>query len=281
MSNNIFCKSIQLILYKSHQVNFPAMSHQPNECSDCRSHQFVTNYREGDIICTNCGLVQQERILVDDVFYNPTSYDENNILQEDFSLSESPVTKIKEVFGSCLTVPTIVEEEASRFLKDILRMYRFKGQPLRAAVACSVYISFNNQTSSIFKRDAKEIYKPLGIDAQVFNKTLRQIYKLLPNIKNSSIQDQSNSSSLIRQIQKSSSIAPYQKWDIAKEVHKLERYKNANNVMLGSPPHVVNVVLIFVACNKLNISLDKALYVEEMKICRATLDKHVKTFVNI
>ena len=47
-------------------------------------------------------------------------------------------------------------------------------------------------------------------------------------------------------------------------------------IMMGSPPQVVNIVLVFVACAALAITVPKAGYLEEVKVSRATLDKYVK-----
>lgn len=247
------------------------MIYQIKSCQDCTSIDFVTNYREGDVTCRNCGLIQQERILVDEIFYNQTSYEENNILH-----SENDNITIHQLIGDLLVIPQIIEEESSKLLKSILIKYRFKGQPLKAAVACCIYISFNNQGSSIFQRDAKEIYKPLQIEPHVFNKTLRQIYKIIPIVKKANVLQSNNS--LMRQIQSCSGITKSKRWDIAKEVRRLESYKTTNHLLLGSPPSVVNIIVIFVACVKMNIQIDKTSYIEEMKISRATLDKHIKLF---
>lgn len=37
--------------------------HQPRKCTDCGSIRLVTDYAQGDIVCTNCGLVAEAHII--------------------------------------------------------------------------------------------------------------------------------------------------------------------------------------------------------------------------
>ena len=159
------------------------MSYHTRGCSDCCSFDFITNYREGDVTCRNCVLVQEERMVVDDIFHNPTTCEDHNIYDEELHFMTKTETdvKIQQIVGRSFNVPETVEQDASRILKDIRKLHTFRGQPLKAAVACSLYIAYNNQNVGSMCRDAKEIYEPLSIDAQVFNKTLRQICELMPD----------------------------------------------------------------------------------------------------
>ena len=81
---------------------------------------------------------------------------------------------------------------------------------------------------------------------------------------------------LIRQIQMIPNLDHKHTYKIARMVKELDRLRIAQRLLVATPPTIVNAVLIFVASEKIEISLDKNSFVSLGWLSRATLDKHAK-----
>ena len=53
-------------------------SHQVEKCDECKSIELLINHVEGTIVCSNCGLVQQERIIDDSSEWRTFSSETSN-----------------------------------------------------------------------------------------------------------------------------------------------------------------------------------------------------------
>jgi len=251
------------------------MSHFHTGCPDCGGFSFVDVHHEGDTVCTNCGLVVQERNIEDSIFYNQHSFDDHEELT-----SHEPKTRNFEsdkklrMFVNTLFLPDIVEKNANDLFQKIRALHAFRGQPLQAIMACTIYMSCNLLQMS---RDAKEIYEPLGINLHVFHKALKNIYELLPEV-NMQMKRIQEDDIIVRQVQQ---LVPNEKkWTVIRLVKHLDGKRKDKSILMGSPPSVVNAILIFIACEKLKININKTEYLLQARVSRATLDKHTRTIYN-
>lgn len=208
---------------------------------------------------------------MDDFFYNITSSEDH----EQEPVHDKPtdtVTARFRVMCTHLAVPTNIERSASVIFQEVVSIQKFRGEPLLAMMGSSLYVAFNLQG---FSRDAKELCTPLGIDYHVFTRTLKVMYEILPDIaRRMSIISQDDS--VLRQVQSITDIPLTRTWEVIKEVRVLESVRKAHKILLGSPPAIINAILIYKACTNLGMSLNKCKYVDDAQISRATLEKHLK-----
>lgn len=255
------------------------MAYYKNGCPDCHGFNFVTDYRQADVICSGCGLVQEGCMSFDDAFHNPDAY-----------LSHAPLMTIWEkpfnadidqklkLFATHLQLPDQLQHEANTLFMQIRDNQTFRGSPLNAAILCSIYISCNINSNEIgdgIARDAKELCLAIGVDQVVFSKTLKRVYEIVPDV-HAKMKTVSERDVLLRQIRMVSQVPLEKAWDVARETMKLDVIRRREMLLMGSPPNVVNAVLVFLACGKMKIALKKVGYVQDMCISRATLDKYVK-----
>jgi transcription initiation factor TFIIIB Brf1 subunit/transcription initiation factor TFIIB len=253
------------------------MSFWKSGCPDCGGYAFVDVYSDGDTICTQCGLVVQERIIVDDYFYNLRSFeDHEEIATEPTIAYNKDVDKKFKAINEHMLLPSSILQIAGDIFNTIREKQRFKGQVLDNVIACSFYIAMQQHGVQGVSRSVREMCNALGLDMSVFTKTLKVIYDICPQFNNPTKNASVSIDNLYRQIQSINVIPNDRIWDIKKEVHILDNVRIKRCVLMGSPPSVVNSILIFVACQKLGITLDKKQYIIEANICKATLDKHIR-----
>jgi transcription initiation factor TFIIIB Brf1 subunit/transcription initiation factor TFIIB len=254
------------------------MSFYKDGCPDCGGFSFVDDYRQGDTICTQCGLVVQERFIVDDYFYNATSYeDHEEIMYPDEGYNYSNYNIHRKMEAACiqLSVPQSIQDAARTMFDTVRKNKCFKGNPLNALVGCCIYLSYNTSSCLGISREMKDICIPLGIDMSSFHKTLKSVYDILPHLSREIVSN-TNSDGILRKIQTIECIPENMRWSVKKEVDILESIRQKNNILMGSSPSVINYVLIYVACEILNIAVDKKKFIEDANISRATLDKHTR-----
>ncbi len=232
-----------------------------DQCPDCGGTDFVIHYAEGDVICRGCGLVVQDHITVDDgswvgePIYN---YNPNSLPAE-----------VKAVLMQ-LGLDHLIEETRNIFF-HVTSKYNFRGERNRVCEACCVYIATRRARHG---RDANEICTILGISTSAFQKALKTIYSLCPDLSQCKILTEEDT--LIRQIQMVPNLDDKHTHKVACLVKELDRLRSAQRLLIATPPMIVNAILIFVAAEKLGISIDKQDFVSLGWLSRATLDKHVK-----
>ena len=252
------------------------MSFYRTGCTDCGSFNFVTVYCEGDIVCTGCGLVQAGCIVEDRAFYNPNCLSSGAPVDAvQLKQYNAEIDNKLKYFASHLRLNEHIEAEANTIFKAVRDKYSFRGAPLNCAIVGSIYIACNVQNTVGVSRDTKELCTAIGIDVQAFHKVLKHMYELLPEV-HAQMQSVKEGDTLTRQIQSIDSIPLERTIEVAKEVRRLDSIRRNKLLLMGSPPVVVNAVLVFVACLTLKLKLHKTTYVAEVKVSRATLDKYVR-----
>lgn len=244
-------------------------------CYQCGSTNIIEDYREGDTICRGCGLVLSERNIQDTSHYNPCFYEDHEEYIEPLNYNQS----IANTFEKCmihLNFPESILKEASLVFKRIKEHGgNFRGENLKGVIASAIYIACHQQNGGV--RHAKEIYETLGVDVTTFNKSLRRIYEIMPDIqeKLSTIKEENT---LVRQIRQSVPTLPEkQVYKIYHRVLELDNLRKQKRMLMGSSPYIVNSILIYIVCEEEKIQMSKSEYIERAKISRATLDKHYDT----
>jgi transcription initiation factor TFIIIB Brf1 subunit/transcription initiation factor TFIIB len=231
-------------------------------CRQCGGYKIVENHRAGDVTCTDCGLVLMDRFVVDELH------------QHDY---EPLNNKNMDLLACCnhLNLPESIEKEACSLLLQIKDRRSFRGTSYKAVIACCVYITCIKQGCSGVARSAPEIYDAFGLDGHAFNKALKIIYDMFPNISHSCMPVTENDS-IIRQLRRLD-LPNECVWKLARLVRKYDDERAHQSLMLGSPPLVINAVLIYMAMEDLSMNtVKKAEYVKVMCISRASLDKYIK-----
>jgi transcription initiation factor TFIIIB Brf1 subunit/transcription initiation factor TFIIB len=262
------------------------MAHYQTGCPDCNGFFFVDDYHSGDTICKNCGLVVSERMIMDDISYYPAFDGEGPSFEHNESLAHSDKynnPKIKSMLKRCISVLGFcesVEDVARDIFLDVCSKQIFRGHPLKAIMAASIYISCLLRERNGLRRDAREIYNSLKIDRLVFFKGLKTIYKIRNDlyVKISSVQE---NDTLYRQIATIDDIPNDLYMAIKTKVMVYDDLRKKKGLLMGSPPVIVNAVLIFVACESQGLKMNKTKYLQYGWVSRATLDKHARAISGI
>lgn len=231
-----------------------------DRCPDCGGSDFVTHYAEGDVICRRCGLVVQDHITIDDGSW---------VGEPIYPPARPPATELKAALVQMGLDHLYVE--ARTVLSHVASKYAFRGERHRVCEACCVYIATRRSRHG---RDANEICTSLGVSAAAFQKALKTIYSLCPELSQSKILTEEDT--LVRQIQSIPSLDHKHTHKVARLVKELDRIRTSQRLLIATPPMIVNAVLIFVAAERLGLGLDKQAFVSLGWLSRATLDKHVK-----
>lgn len=243
-------------------------------CYECGSMDIVEDRREGDTICRHCGLVLSERNIETTVFYNPTFFEDHEVYNVPLKEHKRMIDETLEQCIVHLNLSDIIKEESSKLYDRIKENGgNFRGENLYGIIGGTIYISCNKFASRGI-RNSKEIYEPLGVDITIFNKCLRWIYKLLPDVQQS-MTIVHEDDTLMRQIRKVLIDTEYSiVSSIYKDVINLDKKRKERRILIGSTPYIINCVMIYIACEKNGLKLNKKEYVQVSKISRATLDKH-------
>ena len=133
-------------------------------CIECNSSKIVIYARDGDIVCTNCGLVQEERIL-DDTFYGNIKYDDMDEMHSYYCEvfeEENVNNQVLDIFKRASL--NILGEEFQSIIDCALSLYTeyTKGSTLKrgqnkVAIYCTCFLyACQHHHAGV---DAKAIYR--------------------------------------------------------------------------------------------------------------------------
>lgn len=263
------------------------MAYYKNGCMDCGGFSFVTNYSEGDVTCTECGLVQEASMLMDDVYYNFTHKDKEyaSTLRYADTTSKPMKQTLEDLLSNYVAAFGLDSSaEVYRVAKDIFNevkdKYCFKGWRIQIALACCLYIAFKLANRSRVARDAAEICARLGIESVVFSKIMKEVLRLLPKVE-ASLKQVTENDSIVRQIQLVKEIPLDRIHKLASVVQELDVLRLKHDLMMGTSPMITNAVLIFLGAKKLGVRLKKTIFLSYGWVSRATIDKHLKSMMRI
>lgn len=237
-----------------------------NICDDCGSHKLVVHWREGDIVCSQCGLVKEERIL-DDTYYGNKPFEEDE--QPVFS-NEAQNETIKWAIESLLgDGNTLLIDLCTQMFHAIGRTLgkSMRGKTRRAVIAAAIY-----SASKYHKRGltAEAIYCMFEIDVWFMYSDICALWNACPEFK--AILTCSIDDALARMIYSNQDIP----FDMTKQVHK---YCNILRDAVGS--HLTNAKIsklnacfVYIACQQSNLHISKKDIHKAYGVSIATLTKH-------
>lgn len=256
------------------------MAYYKSGCGDCGGFLFVTNSRDGDVTCTGCGLVQEQRMLMDEGFYNYSALDETGghvAPPTTLNNTDQRLGDYIAAFGvsNVSSFITVAKDVFTRFTQATDKS-SFRGLRLNAVMACCVYVSFKLVNTNRIARDASEVCKRLGIDKEMFNKAMKDLVDVCPMLA-SKMKRANGDDTVIRQLQDVVEVDASQVHKLASLVAVLDELRKKHDIMMGTSPMIVNAVLIFAAAARMGIKISKSRFVTYGWVSRATLDKHICT----
>jgi transcription initiation factor TFIIIB Brf1 subunit/transcription initiation factor TFIIB len=263
-------------------------------CNWCGSHKFVFDYGAGDKTCTECGTVAEERMMMDDYFYNvtwckdshclpaqsfenvpPTSHHKNKHLFTDSSPSKA-VMQLDMMLAHLHMDNTIIAESAHALHKAVKERYSFRCNMLTASLACCIYLACMQTKTERISRGACEIYDKFKIDCKAFYRALKEIQDVVP--KDASVADHrfSEKDGIIRQLERLESVPLERIHEVALRVAFYNSIRKDMRYMMATPPTTINAVLILLACEDLGIRVEKKKITQMKWASIVTLKKHIK-----
>ena len=125
-----------------------------NTCRECKEDTIVVDYSEGTYVCTNCGLVHEDHIMM------------ANVIISDDEESNTPI-------------PPCVWKEANMLFEKIQNENMYRGK-IKKAVFCNCLLQICEQFN--IYRSVKEISEMMDIDQSIINKTRKYIDDSSPSL---------------------------------------------------------------------------------------------------
>lgn len=242
------------------------------ECPSCGSHNIVDD-RMGDRTCTGCGLVLEERLIMDDIEYNWSwCHDSHAALPGSWSHEAPPVLDV--MLARLQLDSTAVATSAFAIYNQMKEHHQFRGSMLNAVFAACIYMGCLTNNQGRVPRAAHEIYEMFCIDSKQFYKAFKEIQSIVPRIttENRFTEDDG----MIRQLEQLASVPINGLHDIARRMTFYNSKRKDMKYMLATPPTTINAVLIALACEDLGIPLNRNEMIKRKWTSEVTLKKHVK-----
>lgn len=237
-----------------------------NVCNDCGSDQLLIHWREGDIVCSQCGLVKEERIL-DDTYYGNKHFDED--VQPAFCdnpQNETVQWAIEILLGDgnsllidlCTQLFDAIGKTSGK---------RLKGKTRRAALAAAIYCTSKYHNRGL---KAEVIYSMFEIDLWFMYSDMCVMWNACPEFKK--IITCLTDDEINRMV--------YSNFDIPFEAtKKVCKYCNVLKKTVGSyltnaKVSKLNACFIYIACQQLNLQISKKNIHNAYGVSIATLTKH-------
>lgn len=224
-------------------------------CRDCKSDRLVWDWANGDVVCTSCGLVAQERFIDERVSFKDIGT---------YTPMETPVTKqiLKKVeavnanlFNGMLEGTTDVAKTIDEFCQRSL----CEGDVVsKADIASGVYANTKGFS-------AKELCDALDVKP-------KQLWKAV--VKHKVINTNRTSSVLKRTIYECGDIQSGKAWEVFKVAKKfLEALEN--NVLIQTIKSDKLVVsLMIIACEVVKLDIKRKKLCREYGLSLDTLNRH-------
>jgi transcription initiation factor TFIIIB Brf1 subunit/transcription initiation factor TFIIB len=221
-------------------------------CSDCKSDKFVWDWANGDVVCTSCGLVNQERF-IDDRFgykeYEDHEYKETKII-------DKKVDKVVSTINSVMFNGMI--DDTNMIAEKIQHTYENSSKTITTAdVVAGVYSCQKGLT-------AQELCLSMNVKPKKFWKS----------VKNDVIWDQRLLDIIKRLVSQSVKFEKKQEWPVIKCTIKIiERIKKSSEVQ-NIKTDKLAISLIYIACQCENIIYEMKDFVKHYRISSETLKRH-------
>jgi transcription initiation factor TFIIIB Brf1 subunit/transcription initiation factor TFIIB len=229
----------------------------PVLCTDCGCDRLVWKWSDGDVICTNCGLVVEERFIDDRV---PIGDIHNYYMESDTTTEKEEIEKIKEytqTFGNILT------DNVAHKVKSTIKDMTSDDKKIRKCdIGAGIYVNSNGVTAS-------QICESLNIKSRTFWKSS------ISQGKKQSIDD------ILKRIIHSCEYIPADKaWDVIKISKRFLEVLESNETIQACKPNKIAITLMIIACEVLKLDIDREIICREYKISKVTLLKNEKIIQN-
>jgi transcription initiation factor TFIIIB Brf1 subunit/transcription initiation factor TFIIB len=220
-------------------------------CSDCKSDKLVWDWANGDVVCTSCGLVNQERF-IDDRFcykdYEDHEYKETKTIDKKVDNVVSTINSV--LFNGMISDTNILAEK-------IQHTYENNKKITTADVVAGVYSCEKGMT-------AQDLCATMNVKPKKFWKSVKKDvvweHRLLDIIK--------------RLVYENVKFIKKEGWSVIKCTMKIiEKIKSSSEVQ-NIKTNKLAISLIYIACVCEKITYDKKEFVELYRISLETLKKH-------
>lgn len=219
-------------------------------CTDCKSDKLVWDWAAGDVVCTSCGLVVQERFIDDRVSFKDYG---------DYSPLETPVNK--------------------KILKgiDVVNANLFNGM-LEETVDVSKVIDDFCEGDVLSKADiASGVYaNTKGFSANdlcvAMNVKPKQLWKAV--VKHKAINNNRTGDVLKRTIYECEDIPSGQEWDVFKVAKRFLEEFETNALIQNIKSDKLVVSLMVIACEVVKLNIRRKDLCRKYGVSLDTLNKH-------
>lgn len=265
--------------------------HESNDYSDCGKSictcdeiHIIIDITSGDIVCTSCGIVKDERILS----YQPEYDEDNNIvtmenskdeyfenkhlttkmskymgmitkIQEQQSISQKQMFRNKEfdeITSLCERLQTtdVVATNAKHHFNDLCKKKIFRGANRKAMMACCIIQSLYGNGVS---RDISEICDVCCVKKCLLTKNI-PIYEKIQQTK---LFQEHNSSEIYRYLQRMG-VPTKDVYTVSNQVIRQQQYMMNQRIYQGKSPRIILAIILKnmnfdrrVICEGLNVSI--------------------------
>jgi transcription initiation factor TFIIIB Brf1 subunit/transcription initiation factor TFIIB len=238
-------------------------------------------------------VVLEERMIMDDYAYN-VSWCKDSHEQRSYwhsYVEEAPrhvvpdriAVRLDGMLARLHLDNSIVATTAHGLLKIIKQHLTFRDTMMNAALACCIYLACMQTKTGRIPRSAEEIYGHFMIDNKTFYKALKEVHNGIPQQASSILQRYSEKDSVIRQLEQLHAVPLERIHEVVNRVAYYNTVRMDMRYMLATPPTTINAVLIVLACDDLDIAVEKKQMVNLKWASIVTMNKHLKSireFVN-
>lgn len=221
-------------------------------CLDCKSVKFVWDWANGDVVCTVCGLVAQERIIEDNVGFKD---------RDDYYPLDEPVSKRVMTQTNVLNATLFNGMmEGTKEMVQAIDAFCQKSPDVthKADVVTGMYAN----TKGI---SAKDLCVAMKIKP-------KQLWKA--TVKHNVINTNRTLDLLKRTIYECDDIPEGREWEVLKIARKFLEALETTPAIQNIKPDRLVVSLMIVACEVLKIGLKRANVCRKYKLSKETLCRH-------
>lgn len=221
-------------------------------CSDCKSDKLVWDWANGDVVCTSCGLVNQERFIDDRFCYK--DYEDHEY--KETKIRDKNVDKVVSIINSVLYNGMI--DDSNIMAERIKYTCENNNKKITTAdVVAGVYSCEKGMT-------AQELCTTMNVKPKKFWKSVKKDvvweHRLLDIIK--------------RLVYENAKFERKEEWPVIKCSRKIiDRIKNSTEVQ-NIKTDKLAISIVYIACRCEKIVYDKKEFVKYYKISFETLKKH-------
>lgn len=246
-------------------------------CEECDSIEIVLNVRQGEIVCTNCGLVKESRYL-DDTYYGNQSFNNGEMDKCSPPTIETPLTRrtprlLREVIGALIHVDspyTIVNMATDLYHTAIDKLGGDKrGTRKRAIIAAAVHVVCQVYNCGL---NPLHIYAACGVQPWLDYSVITTTWKSVTGFQKWMMAVQNNDS-ITRMVHSNTHIPHESTKDVIKIVVQL-REKVELYLKCRTKASKFHATLIFIACGIFGCPLTPKDVQEAYGITPVTLNKH-------